>query len=129
MILLRDHLKWWRWSLMTTDDKMTGWLVAGCRAAGWPVPFPVGLPVVVPSCVAQWALRTFALRGGRLGMPVIVVGDALLRLSFASDGAWWVVRLPYPAGLVYDLSHVHRLLPVVVRGRVGVECTLCGWEA
>ena len=43
-------------------------------------------------------------------------------------GSWWVLRLPYPAGLVYDPAHVHRLLPVVVAGSVGVECTLCGWE-
>jgi hypothetical protein len=101
----------------------------GPFAAGWPVPFPVGLPVLVPSVVAQWALRTFPLRGGRQGMPVVVVGDCLFRLTFAMEGAWWAMRLPYPAGLVYDPLHEHRLLPVVVRGVVGVACTLCGWEA
>ena len=91
--------------------------LVGVWDAGWPVPFPVGVPVLVPSVVAQWALRTFLLRGGRRGMPVVVVGDCLFRLTFAMEGGWWVMRLPYPAQLVYDPAHEYRLLPVITKGR------------
>ena len=78
---------------MTTNNKMSMWCVAGLWDAGWPEPFGVGIPVVVPSSVAQWALRTFPLVGGELGRPVLRVGGAFFLLSFACTGQWWVVRL------------------------------------
>src|SRR5262249_10343853 len=63
-------------------------------------------------------MRSLPLRGGRLGMPVPVVGGCLFRLTFAVKGSWWMVRVPYPARAVYE-EHEHRLRPVVVRGKVG----------
>ena len=78
---------------MTTDYRTNVWSGEGLWDAGWPEPFPVGVPVVVPCAVALWALRTFPLVGGELGRPVLRVGGALFLLSFACAGQWWVVRL------------------------------------
>ena len=80
---------------MTTNNRIDVWSVEGMWDAGMPEPFPLGGPVIVPSVVAQWAMRTFPLAGNAgLGRPVLRVGGELFLLSFASAGQWWVVRLP-----------------------------------
>jgi hypothetical protein len=112
---------------MTADHEEMQSVLDAMVVAHWPVLLPVDAAVLVPSRLAQLAMRTYPLRGGRLGLPVIVVGRMLFRLTFAWDGAWWVLRLPYSVGAVYWV-HGHRFLPVVVRGRLGVECLVCGWE-
>ena len=48
---------------MTTNNSIDMWSVEGLWDAGMPEPFPIGVPVVVPSVVAQWALRTFPFAG------------------------------------------------------------------
>ena len=59
---------------MTTDYRTNVWSGEGLWDAGWPEPFPVGVPVVVPCAVALWALRTFPVVGGVVGRPVLRVG-------------------------------------------------------
>jgi hypothetical protein len=72
----------------------TNWNKEHMWQESWQEEFPAGVPVAMPSGVAQWMLRTFPL-AGNLGFakPVIKVGRWLFLLWFAGNGQWWVVRL------------------------------------